>query len=200
MKSFPLLLLFLLSECFKGIQSATTSAGNITNVATILPDGKTSIFRFLDSLHFHSVEVFIFIDKSDHRLYLLQDTLLLKEYAVVFGSNTTDDKLRQGDGCTPEGIFSIRDQYPHSKWTKFIWLDYPTADSRKKQAAAIAAGKIPAGTNIGGEVGIHGVPAGMDWLIDQKQNWTLGCISLKNNEVNEVYAAVKRGSRVIVRK
>ncbi|MGB3075119.1 MAG: L,D-transpeptidase [Chitinophagales bacterium] len=161
---------------------------------------KRSIIQFLDSIHFQSKEVFIFIDKSDYQLFLLQDTVFLKEYAVVLGSNAIDDKLRQGDGCTPEGIFSLRDKYPHSKWNKFMWIDYPNDHSRKKQAAAIAAGNIAAGTAIGGEVGIHGVPAGMDWLIDQQRNWTLGCISLRNKDVSEVYERVQQGTRIIIRK
>lgn len=56
-------------------------------------------------------------------------------------------------------------------------------------------GKIAAGTAIGGELGIHGVPEGMDWLIDQKQNWTLVCISLRNKDVIAVYESNRKGTK-----
>lgn len=39
------------------------------------------------------------------------------------------DKLMQRDKCTPEGIFSIRDKYPHNMWCRFMWIDYPSEDS-----------------------------------------------------------------------
>ncbi|MBT3756536.1 MAG: L,D-transpeptidase, partial [Candidatus Cloacimonetes bacterium] len=51
----------------------------------------------------------------------------------------------------------------------------------------------------GGEIGIHGVPAGYDNMIDEKYNWTLGCISLKNVDVNEIYKLIKVGTRIEIR-
>ncbi|MCF8379108.1 MAG: L,D-transpeptidase [Bacteroidales bacterium] len=141
----------------------------------------------ISNLNINPDDIFVLIDKSEYKLTLRTDSIVIKEYPVVFGGNPVDDKLMEGDGCTPEGSFLIRSKYPHKKWSKFLWLNYPTDDSREKHNEAKRKGKIPLNASIGGEVGIHGVPEKMDMLIGIKQNWTLGCISLKNKDVNEIY-------------
>lgn len=137
----------------------------------------------------------ILIEKSKHRLTLYYDRQPLKSYAVVFG-DPTGDKLREGDRRTPEGVLRIRDLYPHPSWSKFLWLDYPNERSWQKHFQAKASGQIGWSQSIGGEVGIHGVPAGADGMIDQRNNWTLGCPSLKNADVDELYRVVQVGTIV----
>jgi len=138
------------------------------------------------------------IDKSEYKLTVKSDTIILKEYPVVFGRNPVDDKLKQGDKCTPEGTFYMKAKYPHSKWSKFIWINYPTRDSWRKHNAAIRQGKISDNAKIGGEVGIHGVPEGMDYLIDKKYDWTEGCISLKTKDINELYFYITESTPIII--
>ena len=58
---------------------------------------------------------------------------------------------------------------------------------------------IPQSASIGGEIGIHGVPADYDNIIDEKCNWTLGCISLKNTDVNEIYKIIKVGTKIEIK-
>jgi len=142
----------------------------------------------------------LIINKSDYNLSVKYDTVVLKEYPVVFGRNPVSDKLRQGDKCTPEGTFYMKAKYPHSKWTKFIWINYPTDDSWQKHNLAIQQGKIPANSNIGGEIGIHGVPDGMDYLIDLRYNWTEGCISMKNKDIEEIYKCISESTPIIIQK
>jgi murein L,D-transpeptidase YafK len=150
----------------------------------------------VDSMGLLAADIHISISKSDYVLRLMADTFVLKSYPVVLGGNPVDDKLRQGDECTPEGIFHLRAKYPHNKWSKFLWIDYPTDDSWRKHRAAKADGTIPESASIGGEVGIHGVPAGKDYLISEGFNWTLGCISLRNEDVDEIYPFVEVGTEV----
>ena len=138
----------------------------------------------------------ILIEKSKYRLTLYHEGEPLKFYPVVFGSNPEGDKLREGDRRTPEGIFKIRDLYPHPSWSKFIWLDYPNQSSWQKHLEAKKQGKLNWFYPIGGEIGIHGVPNNSDNLIDNQTNWTLGCISLKNKDVDEIYQAVSTGTIV----
>ena len=143
----------------------------------------------------NSSQTSILIEKSKYRLTLYYNQQSIKSYPVVFG-DPVGDKLREGDRKTPEGIFKLRDLYPHPEWSKFLWIDYPNATSRQKHCQARSQGTIPPNVGIGGEVGIHGVPAGRDAWIDQRVNWTLGCPALKNQDVDEIYAVVQVGTTV----
>jgi murein L,D-transpeptidase YafK len=136
------------------------------------------------------------VEKSKYRLTVYYQKKPIKAYAIALGSNPKDDKLRQGDKRTPEGIFHVKDLYYHEEWSKFILLDYPTADSWRKFAQAKARGEVSAKDSIGGEIGIHGVEKGDDWLIDRKINWTLGCVSLKNKDVDEIYLLLQKGTAI----
>ena len=139
-------------------------------------------------------EVSVLIEKSAYRLTVRYELEPVKVYPVVFGSEPVGDKLAEGDRKTPEGIYRVRDLYPHPQWSKFIWLDYPTPQDWQEHDAAKLAGEIPATATIGSEIGIHGVPDGSDGLIDSRTNWTWGCVSLKNEDVDEIYSVLSQGT------
>ncbi|WP_245912048.1 L,D-transpeptidase family protein [Brunnivagina elsteri] len=138
----------------------------------------------------------ILIEKSQHRLTLYYKKKPIKSYTVVFGKNSQGDKFYEGDYRTPEGILRIKDLYPHPKWSKFMWLDYPNTASWKKHLQEKTQGYINFFLPIGGEVGIHGVPQGSDEIIDKRENWTWGCPSLKNKDVDEIYEVVQKRTLV----
>ncbi len=141
-------------------------------------------------------KISILIEKSQHRLTLYYNLTPIKSYPVVFGGNPTGDKIREGDKKTPEGILQIKDLYPHPHWSKFLWLNYPNPQSWRNHLQAKINGELAWYIPVGGEVGIHGVPAGSDEMIDTKNNWTLGCPSLKNKDVDELYQFVQKGTIV----
>ena len=161
---------------------------------------KFDLIEIIKSQETNKNNITISIDKSDYKLCIKEDTIILKEYPIVFGNNPIDDKLRQGDNCTPEGTFRMISKYPHKEWSKFIWINYPNKESLKKHNSAKRDDKIPKDAKIGGEIGIHGVPKGMDYLIELKYNWTLGCISMKNNDVNEIYPYISKSTLIIIKK
>jgi murein L,D-transpeptidase YafK len=154
----------------------------------------------LDSLNSDSSNIYIFVDKSDFLLSVRVDTLVIKQYPIVLGGNPVDDKLRQGDGCTPEGDFKVLAKYPHRAWSRFIFIDYPNSESLAKHKAAKAKGLISPESTPGGEIGIHGVYQNRDINIDLRNNWTAGCISLKNKDIRELYEYVNIGTRVVIQK
>lgn len=141
-------------------------------------------------------QISLLIEKSQHRLTLYYNLKPIKSYPVVFGANPRGDKYRDGDKKTPEGILQIKDLYPHPQWSKFMWLNYPHPQSWRKHFQAKFNGHIAWYTPIGGEVGIHGVPNSTDEMIDLRNNWTLGCPSLKNKDVDEIYKWVQKGTIV----
>jgi len=144
-------------------------------------------------------ELKVVIDKSDYTLSVFHKDKHLITYPCVFGFNAIDDKSREGDGCTPEGTFKIRSMYAHKSWSYFIWIDYPNATSWERFKKRKAEGKIPSNATIGGEVGIHGVPDGRDDLIDQKTNWTLGCISLKTSDITDLYKYIGKTTLLVIK-
>ena len=98
----------------------------------------------------------IVVHKLSRKLTLYRGLTPLKTYPVVLGNDPRNDKLCQGDTCTPEGVYRVRAKYPHPKWDSFIWLDYPNTQNWLKFSRAKKAGRIPPEVDIGGEVGIHG--------------------------------------------
>ena len=138
----------------------------------------------------------IFIEKTQYRLTVRANGKDVKSYPVVFGRNPVDDKLREGDGCTPEGRFRIDARYGHQAWNRFLRIDYPTAESWRRFRAAKRSGRLRPSATIGGFIGIHGVPEGRDSAVEERANWTLGCISLKNSDVEELYQVVRIGTPV----
>lgn len=144
--------------------------------------------------------VYLLIDKSDYELNVYDEKGWFATYPVVFGNSTLADKQMEGDRCTPEGEFHIVSKRVHDKWDRFMALDYPTKDSYEKFRQRKLKGEIPADARIGGGVGIHGTWPHDDYIIDRYKNWTMGCISMKNNDVEDLYSYLPIGTRVVVRK
>ena len=111
----------------------------------------------------------IVVHKLSRKLTFYQGLTPLKTYSVVLGNDPHNDKLCQGDTCTPEGVYHVRAKYPHSRWDYFIWLDYPNTQNWLKFARAKKAGRLPPDADIGGDVGIHGTEdptrnlSGLNW-------------------------------------
>ncbi len=165
----------------------------------LIENGK-SLNEIVKENNYAPEQLSILICKSKNRLYIIHHNVLIKSYAVVFGSNPRDDKLKEGDGCTPEGVFHIRSKYPHKKWSRFMWLDYPNENSFKKFKQAIKNKTIPKNSNIGGQVGIHGTRVGQNFFVSMGINWTKGCISLKRQDIEDLYDVVPEGIEVTIEK
>ena len=144
--------------------------------------------------------VYIIIDKSDYELNVYDSKGWFATYPVVFGNGSLEDKKMEGDRNTPEGTFHLISKKVHDKWDRFMALDYPTRDSYEKFRIRKLRGEIPANARIGGGVGIHGTWPHDDYIIDRYKNWTMGCISMKNNDVEDLYSYVPAGTMVVIRK
>jgi murein L,D-transpeptidase YafK len=148
-------------------------------------------------------KVFLLIDKSDYRMYLYEDRTLRKIYKVVFGSPDQSDKRREGDKLTPEGTFHILSKRVDKLWNRFMLIDYPNQESWDRFHRLQNEGIIPQGATPGGGIGIHGVEwdSGIrDNYVEGRINWTLGCISMKNADVSELYEIIKVGTPVVIRR
>ena len=140
----------------------------------------------------------IVVHKLSRKLTCYRGLTPLKTFPVVLGNDPLNDKLCQGDACTPEGVYRVRAKYPHPRWDSFIWLDYPNTKNWLKFGRAKTAGRIPPDADIGGEVGIHGTEDPSRNLTGV--NWTKGCISLLNKDLREIYPLVNDKTLVVITK
>jgi len=144
--------------------------------------------------------VYIVIDKSDYELNVYDAKGWFATYPVVFGNGSLEDKKMEGDRNTPEGSFHIISKKIHDKWYRTMTLEFPTRESYETLRLRKLRGEIPETARIGGGVGIHGTWPHDDYIIDRYKNWTMGCISMKNNDVEDLYSYVPTGTKVVIRK
>jgi len=145
-------------------------------------------------------DYYIIIDKSEYELKVFDaNNNWLVTYPVVFGNKDMGDKMVEGDRKTPEGEFHIIAKRPHAKWNRFLALDYPTAESYQRFNERKAQGIIPQNAKIGGAIGIHGTWPNEEFAIDLYQNWTMGCISTKNEYIQLLFNVLPVGTKVIIR-
>jgi murein L,D-transpeptidase YafK len=160
---------------------------------TMAPSAGIPLRALVDSLRLDPGSIRFLVDKSDRRFEVRAHQRVLKSYPCVLGQVPEGDKMHQGDRRTPEGLFGFRSKRAHPQWHKFIWIDYRNAESWRRYRERKAKGLIPEGRGIGGEVGIHGVPDGMDHWVVQGADWTWGCIALRNADVDEIYPFIVPG-------
>ncbi len=142
----------------------------------------------------------IVVDKSSYELYVYDSQGWFATYPVVFGNSSLDDKRMEGDKNTPEGSFKIVNKRVHDKWDRYMGLDYPTKESMDKFNARKKRGEIPSSATPGGGIGIHGTWPHEDYQIDRFKNWTNGCISLKNDDVKDLYSYIPIGTPITIKK
>jgi lipoprotein-anchoring transpeptidase ErfK/SrfK len=142
----------------------------------------------------------IVVDKSNYELYVYDSKGWFATYPVVFGNSSLADKKMEGDKNTPEGTFKIVNKRVHDKWYRYMGLDYPTKESLEKFNARKKRGEIPSSASPGGGIGIHGTWPNEDYQIDRYKNWTNGCISLKNGDIQDLYSYVPVGTPITIRK
>ncbi len=131
--------------------------------------------------------------KAEHKLQLIASGKVLNEFPIALGSNPKGHKKQEGDGKTPEGIYTLDYKKSDSAFYKAFHISYPNADD-------IAAAKS-LGVRPGGAVMIHGQKNGLGWLsfISQRFDWTNGCVALRDADIDILWASVKEGTKVEIK-
>ena len=133
----------------------------------------------------------ILIEKSARRLTLLQNGKQVRSWPMALGFSPIGDKSREGDGRTPEGLFTINRRNDASSYHLSLGLDYPHPNDI---AAAKAAGYSP-----GGDIMIHGQPNALPEPLTVPSDWTAGCIALTNAQMREIWDHAPIGTVVEIR-
>jgi lipoprotein-anchoring transpeptidase ErfK/SrfK len=142
----------------------------------------------------------IVVDKVCRTLNLYQYGRLVHSYPVVLGRKL-GRKLYEGDQRTPTGLYMIIDKDHHRRWSRFMLLDYPSGQDIRRYWKNVATGVVPRRgegyPGVGGEIGIHGTDH--ESFNRVGINWTLGCISLFNLDVQDLYSLVQVGTLVYIK-
>ena len=187
-------------SCLLAGSSLMLNTHNLINTSTKTKVVKTGATKRTSSKTMPVAPVQIVIDKSSYELYVYDKLGWFATYPVVFGNNTLADKKMEGDRNTPEGSFKITNKRVHEKWDRYMGLNYPTQESLPKFNQRKQRGEVPKNASPGGAIGIHGTWPNEDYVIDRFKNWTNGCISLKNEDVEDLYSYVPIGTPVTIRK
>lgn len=156
--------------------------------------------------------------KSKYRMQLYYKGKLQKTYIIGLGQEPIGHKEQQGDNRTPEGDYRIIEKavgpftganpYLGNRWMR---INYPnSADARAglakefitktecdKIIAANKNGTQPLKTTkLGGGIGIHGWYG--SWPGDDEQDITWGCISMQNEDVEDLYDRVGIQTRILI--
>lgn len=132
----------------------------------------------------------VVVKKGERKLYLISGKTVLKSYDVGLGSQPVGDKVFEGDGKTPEGVYFIDRKNPASRYHLSLGISYPSA-----QDVAHAA---MMGLRPGGDIMIHGLGPEGRTLVKQRRDWTAGCIAVTDEEIEEIFAMLQPGVPVFV--
>lgn len=139
----------------------------------------------------------ILIDKSDHRLELRARGSEVKTYRVAIGSGGSGPKRMEGDKVTPVGTYRVTGRIK-GLFHNFLVVSYPNDEDRARYAELKRRGEVPDGHGVGNGIGIHGT-GDKDWNgVHKEHDWTFGCVALDDDEIDEIAALVKDGTRIVI--
>jgi hypothetical protein len=138
-------------------------------------------------------EKLLIIDKLNRACKVYDNGKFSDVFAVELGYNWIGDKRQAGDKTTPEGQYKIikKKERGDTKYYKALLINYPNEDDKKNHTRNIEAKVIAKNSPIGGNIEIHGMGG-------KGTDWTDGCIALKNDDMDKLYAIVSNNTTVII--
>ncbi|WP_245890859.1 L,D-transpeptidase family protein [Albidovulum aquaemixtae] len=129
----------------------------------------------------------IVVFKGERKMHLVNGIKALKTYKIGLGGNPIGHKQYEGDQKTPEGIYLVDRRNPDSTYHLSLGISYP---NERDIAEAEALGKEP-----GGDIFIHGRARKNR---GRGNDWTAGCIAVKDREMEEIYSMVRLGTEIVI--
>jgi murein L,D-transpeptidase YafK len=128
----------------------------------------------------------VIINKSRREMLLIRGESVLRSYRVALGRDPNGHKEREGDGRTPEGRYVIDRRNPTSRYHLSLHISYPNAADRERAREL--------GVDPGGDIMIHGLKEG----VVRDDDWTQGCVAVRNEEMDEIWSLVPDGTPVVI--
>ncbi len=160
--------------------------------------------------------VVLIVERKNYSINLYEDTVLIKTYRANFGKNVNVPKTRRGDFATPVGNYIICSIDTNSVYHKFLRLNYPNLnDATEALRKGIISQEIfdklkyeyyngdctSADTRLGGNIGLQGIGR-LNYIFKYLPfvfNWTNGSIAVSNENIDEIYSVVKKGTKVVIK-
>lgn len=199
-----------------------SSAGVVVGLAIMLllgmflNSGKPGLNEALAAKGIRTPEnVSLVVYSSRNVLELYSDTTKVKEYRVFTGGNP-NPKRSANDRGTPVGTYSICSIDTQHTFHRFLRLNFPNPEDAetayrhgiisKKEFEDIKyqyfyEGCISPKTGIGGNIGLHGTGS-LNFLLNNLPfvfNWTDGSIAMSDEEIDELFIIVRKGTKVVIK-
>lgn len=127
--------------------------------------------------------------KQQRKLELHRSGQVIRTYRIALGGAPVGHKTEQGDQKTPEGRYTIDFRNPRSQFYKSLHISYPNAADRAQARRR--------GVHPGGDIFIHGLGRGSTaGAAHAERDWTLGCIAVTNEEIDEIWRLVRDGTPI----
>ena len=134
----------------------------------------------------------VIVRKKDRTLELRRAGRIIKAFPIALGPSPAGPKRKEGDGRTPEGVYTLDWRNSNSQFYRAIHISYPRDDD---QLHAVRWGVSP-----GGLIMLHGLPNGVSAArVGHPWNdWTNGCIAVTNEEMDQIWSMVEDGTTIII--
>ena len=137
----------------------------------------------------------LLVEKSQNKMHVIDNGEVIKTFDISLGQNPIGHKQQRGDLRTPEGRYTINYKNYNSKFYRSLSISYPNEFDVAKARTR--------GVDPGDAIVIHGLPNGVsDHDINGPivpQNWTEGCIALRNYEMDQLWPLVDVDTPIEIR-
>jgi len=135
----------------------------------------------------------VVVDKSDRKIYLMQDGEAFRTFTIALGIRPNGDKEYEGDFRTPEGTYLLDVRNPNSEYFLSIHVSYPNGQDIRQARAK--------GLDPGGAIMIHGQPnePTRSEAYYQTQDWTNGCIAVSNSDMIDIWLMTANNTPIEIR-
>lgn len=148
---------------------------------------------------------YVVVRKSARNVALCNQGGVVANFQGGLGFSPVGDKVQEGDGKTPEGVFYVAGTLPNSQYYKAFLLSYPdkgdatrglnaglisSAEKTAIDNAQNACTTPPQTTALGGYIELHGMGGSSDW--------TWGCVAVENSQIDQLWATLGVGDTIAV--
>ena len=178
------------NDFIKIIKSAKTRmamaelGGNLYKVVSY----ETALMDAKENFRLRNLVNKVLVIKHERKMYLLKDGKTVKTFTVALGKNPVGQKEFEGDGKTPEGIYTLDWQ----KWNSSTFHSFHISYPNEIDLARAKTKKLTAGSYIM----VHGTSKG----VKKRKYWTNGCIALNNVDMAEFKKIVFQDTQIEIRK